>query len=532
MEKVLEPSVLEDLIVRSPILSCMLLLVMGLIIGVVVVALIYKKKFGNVNAKLSNMLQEAKKEAELITKEASIEKKGLILRVKAELEKESNEKRSELQALEKRLVSKEEALENKYAGLERKENDFRNKETKLSEREKESLKIKEELQKNYEKSKAQLLNIARLTQEEAADRIIKLLDKELEAEKAAKIRKSEAEVKLLSEKKARNIVVLAIQRQAIDQSQEHSTKLIPIANDEMKGRIIGRDGRNIRAFEQACGVDLIIDDTPDAILISCFDPIRKHIAKIALERLLQDGRIHPSRIEEVVNKVRKDTGIAIRDAGEAAVVDLGLSTIHPELVKLIGQLQFRFSYGQQQLQHSIETAQLSGVMASELGIDPKMAKRAGLLHDIGKAVTHEIEGSHAMIGADICKKYGESIDIEHAIRAHHQDIEPRTVLAFIVEAADAMSGGRPGARSKTEADYVQRLEKIEEICQSYKGVQRSYAVQAGRDVRILVDPQKINDDQATLLARDISKRITDEVQFPGQIKVNVIREFRVVDFAQ
>jgi ribonuclease Y len=519
-------------IVSSPSLLAGIAAVLGLAAGIAAVYLFYRKKFGDVRKKSRAMIEEAKKEAQLIKKEADLERKDLILKAKTELEKETRQRRSELNVIEKRLLSKEEVLEKKYLSLEKKENNFRQKEDRIFERENELGKIRQQLEGNLEESKRQLLNVSRLTEEEARGRVIRMIERELEVERATMIRKKEAETKLIAEKKARNIIVLSIQRQAIDQCQEHSTRLLPIPNDEMKGRIIGRDGRNIRAFEHACGVDLIVDDTPDAILVSCFDPVRKHIAKAALEKLLVDGRIHPARIEEVVNKVRKDTGIAIRDAGENAILELGLSNVHPELVKLIGMLQFRFSYGQQQLKHSMEVSQLAGLMAGELGVPVKMAKRAGLLHDIGKAVTHEIEGSHAMIGADLCKKYGESADIEHAVRSHHQDIEPRTVLAFLIDAADAMSGGRPGARSKTEANYIERLEKLEEICMSYKGVQRSYAVQAGRDVRVLVDPQKISDDQAILLARDITQRITDEIQFPGQIKVNVIREYRAVEFAQ
>lgn len=492
----------------------------------------YRKKFGDAQKKIDSMMQSARKEVELLRKEAEIEKKDVLLKTKSELEKDANARRSELAGMEKRLLGKEEILEKKYLSVEKRENDLRVKDERISEKEKEISRLKDEIQKTADERKNKLLAISRLTEEEARKEILKTLEEELENEKANLIKKSEIEAKLMAEKKARNILVLAIQRQAIEQCQEHSTKLIPIPNDEMKGRIIGRDGRNIRAFEQCCGADLIVDDTPDAILISCFDPIRKHIAKISLERLMADGRIHPARIEEVVNKVRKETGIAIRDAGEAAAVDLNLTSIHPELMKLIGMLQFRFSYGQQQLQHSMEVAQIAGIMAGELGIDVKVAKRAGLLHDIGKAVTHEIEGSHAMIGADLCKKYGESPDVEHAVRAHHQDVEPRTVFAFIIDAADAISGGRPGARSKTEANYIQRLEKLEEICMSFKGVQRSYAVQAGRDVRILVDPQKLNDSQAVMLARDITKRIVDEMQFPGQIKVSVIREYRAIEYAQ
>ncbi len=522
----------ESVIHSAPYLFIGIFLVSGLIIGSIFMVWYYRKKFGDSQKKIDLMMLDAKKEVELIKKEAEIEKKDILLKTKTEIERDANARRSELAAMEKRLVGKEEILEKKYISVEKRENDLRAKDERISEKEKEITRLKEEIQKTADERKNKLLAISRLTEEEAKKEILKTLEEELENEKANLIKKSEIEAKLMAEKKARNILVLSIQRQAIEQCQEHSTKLIPIPNDEMKGRIIGRDGRNIRAFEQCCGADLIVDDTPDAILISCFDPIRKHIAKISLERLMADGRIHPARIEEVVNKVRKETGIAIRDAGEAAAVDLGLTSIHPELMKLIGMLQFRFSYGQQQLQHSIEVAQIAGIMAGELGIDVKVAKRAGLLHDIGKAVTHEIEGSHAMIGADLCKKYGESADVEHAVRAHHQDVEPRTVFAFIIDAADAISGGRPGARSKTEANYIQRLEKLEEICMSFKGVQRSYAVQAGRDVRILVDPQKLNDSQAVMLARDITRRIVDEMQFPGQIKVSVIREYRAIEYAQ
>ena len=532
MKPAVDPKGFESLIISAPYLFITLFLILGLIIGSLVMFRYYRKKFGEAQKKVDLMLLDAKKEAEIIKKEAEIEKKDILLKTKAELDRDTSNRRNELAAMEKRLLGKEEILEKKYLSVEKRENELRAKDDRISEKEKEITRLKEEIQKTADERKSKLLAISRLTEEEAKKEILKTLEEELENEKANLIKKSEIEAKLIAEKKARNIVVLSIQRQAIEQCQEHSTKLIPIPNDEMKGRIIGRDGRNIRAFEQSCGADLIVDDTPDAILISCFDPIRKHIAKISLERLMADGRIHPARIEEVVNKVRKETGIAIRDAGEAAMVDLGITSIHPELMKLIGMLQFRFSYGQQQLQHSIEVAQIAGIMAGELGIDVKLAKPAGLLHDIGKAVTHEIEGSHAMIGADLCKKYGESADVEHAVRAHHQDVEPRTVFAFIIDAADAISGGRPGARSKTEANYIQRLEKLEEICMSFKGVQRSYAVQAGRDVRILVDPQKLNDSQAVLLARDITKRIVDEMQFPGQIKVSVIREYRAVEYAQ
>ncbi|OVE73692.1 ribonuclease Y [bacterium B13(2017)] len=508
------------------------MLAIGIVVGAIIVISYYKKKIGDAQQKADELINDSKKESKLIKKEAELERKDLIVKTRIDLEKETNRKRHDLNSLEKRLIAKEEILEKKYNSLERKENDFVKKEERVFEKEKDIAKLKGELNKILDDKKKQLMNISRLSEEEAKRNVLNILEEELATERANRIRKAEVEAKIAADKKARNIIVMAVQRQAIDQSQEHSTKVVPIPNDEMKGRIIGRDGRNIRAFEQACGVDLIVDDTPDSILISCFDPIRKYIAKTALEKMLADGRIHPARIEEVVNKVRKETGMAIRDAGESAILDLGLTSMHPELVKLIGQLQFRYSYGQEQLQHSIEVAQIAGIMASELGVDPKLAKRAGLLHDIGKAVTHEIEGSHAMIGADLCKKYGESADIEHAVRAHHRDIEPRTVIAFIIDSADSISGARPGARSKTEVNFIQRLEKLEEICMSYNGVQRSYAVQAGRDVRVLVDPEEISDEKAIILARDITKRIVEEMQFPGQIKVNVIREYRAIEYAQ
>jgi len=527
----LEPNIVEHWITAAPIYWMGGSFVISFLFGSLIVKLFYMKKFGDVNKKIEAMLLDAKKDVELGKKEVDLERKDLILKTKANLEKEINQRRSEISVMEKRIISKEELLEKKYLSLEEKEDNFRKREDNLFNKEKNIGELVSEATEIRNKEKNELLSITHLSEEDAKKRLFKMLDDSLELEKANMIRKSEAEAKLQADRKARNILVLSIQKQAIDQCQEHSTKMIPIQNDEMKGRIIGREGRNIRAFEQICGVDLIVDDTPDAILVSSFDPIRKHIAKISLEKLLADGRIHPARIEEIVSRVRKDTGAQVKDVGENSVLDLGIASMHPDLIKLIGQLQFRFSYGQQQLQHSIEVAQLAGIMAGELGVDIKLAKRAGLLHDIGKAVTHEIEGSHAMIGADLCRKYGECADVEHAVRAHHHDVEPRTVLAFLIDACDAISGSRPAARSKTEVSYIQRLEKLEEICLSYKGVQRSYAVQAGRDVRVLVDPTKISDDQAVLLVRDITRRITDEMQFPGQIKVSVIREYRAIEVA-
>ena len=526
---------LEDIILKHPsafLIGSIVTPLISFILGWILKQSLIARKIGDARKKTETLISDAKKEASIIKKEAEIEVKDIILKAKTDTEREANQRRAELSAIEKRLLSKEELLEKKYTSFEKRENDYRSKEARLDASQKEIDTLRNDVKKQLEQQKMQLLSVAKLSEEEARKQVFRVLEQDLENERASYVRKYEAETKQIADKKARNIIVQSIQRQALEQVQDHSTKVVPIPNDEMKGRIIGRDGRNIRAFEQACGVDLIVDDTPDSILISCFDPVRRHIAKLALEKLLTDGRIHPVRIEELVEKARKETANSVREAGEGAIAELGLSSFSPELIKLIGQLQFRTSYGQQQLKHSIEVAQLAGVMAAELGADVKLAKRAGLLHDIGKAVTHEIEGSHAMIGADLCKKYGEGPDVEHAVRAHHHDVDPRTVFAFLVDASDAISGGRPGARSKTEATYIQRLEKLEEICLSFKGVQRSYAVQAGRDVRVLVDPYKISDDLAVLMARDITKRIEQEMQFPGQIKVSVIRELRAVEYAQ
>jgi len=524
------PSIVK-LFSYSPYLWTSSIVILGFLLGVLVLFLIHQRKFGDAQRKVDLMILETKKETDLMRKEVDLESKNLIFKTKADLEKDLTARRDELTLMEKRVISKEEILEKKVNSLDKKESDLRAKEEHFVKKEQNMNEAQNSIQKVLEDQRRQLLNIAHLSEEEAKQQILKNLESELESDRVRLIKKMETEIKLQAEKKARNILVLSIQRQALDQCQDHATKLVPIPSDEMKGRIIGREGRNIRAFEHACGCDVIVDDTPDAILISCFDPVRRYIARTALEILMLDGRVHPARIEEVVAKVRRETGNMIREGAEAAVAELGLTQMHPEIMKLLGQLQFRTSYGQEQLKHSMEVSQLAGVMAAELGVDVKLAKRAALLHDIGKALTHEIEGSHAMIGADFCKKYGESADVEHAVRAHHRDVEPRTIFAFIVDAADAMSGGRPGARSKTEASYIQRLEKIEEICMSFRGVDRSYAVQAGRDVRIFVNPSKINDNQALLMARDITRRIENDVQFPGQIKVSVIRESRAVEFA-
>lgn len=522
---------IEEIFIQAPLAWIGFVLIIGLLGGYTVHLFMYRKRLGDAQKNAETILSDAKEKAELIKNSAKIEVKDTILKSRDRIEKETIDRRRELSHLEKRLLAKEEVLEKKYNQIEKREEDYRRKEDNIKKEEDQIRQTQNELSRIIKQRKDELLQVSKLTEEEAKNYILKILDEELENDKAKHIRKIEAEMKIQAEKKARNIIVLAIQRQALDQSQEHSTKLVPIPNDELKGRIIGREGRNIKAFETTCGVDLIVDDTPDSILISCFDPVRRYIAQVALEKLIAEGRFHPTRIEEIIAKIRKDTGVAIREAGENALYELGITSVHPEIIKLIGQLQFRYSYGQQQLKHSMEVAQLAGVMAAELGVDVKMAKKAGLLHDIGKALTHEIEGSHAMIGADLCKKYGEGPDIEHAIRSHHYDVEPRTVLAFLTEAADAISGGRPGARSKTEGTYIQRLEKLEEICNSFKGVEKAYALQAGRDVRVLVNSKDINDDKITLMAKEISKKIEDEMQFPGQIRVSVIRETRAIEFA-
>ncbi|WP_406678487.1 ribonuclease Y [Moorella sp. ACPs] len=471
------------------------------------------------------IIEEAKKEAEAKKREAVLEAKEEAHRIRNEIERESRERRSELQRFERRLMQKEEALDRKTEALERKE-------ASLHRQEEAAQKLREELEELRRRQVSELERISGLTTEEARAILLQSVEEEVRHEAAMLIKQIETEAKEEAEKRAREIVTHAIQHCAADYVAEATVSVVNLPNDEMKGRIIGREGRNIRALETLTGVDLIIDDTPEAVILSSFDPIRREVARIALEKLIIDGRIHPARIEEMVEKARRELEQKIREEGERATFEAGIHGLHPELVRLLGKLKYRTSYGQNVLKHSLEVAFLAGAMAAELGVDVQLAKRAGLLHDIGKAVDFEVEGPHVALGVDLAKKYRESPEVIHAIEAHHGDVEPRSIEAGLVQAADAISAARPGARRETLEAYIKRLEKLEEIADSFAGVEKSYAIQAGREVRILVKPDKIDDAMAVHLAREIVKKIEKEMEYPGQIKVVVIRETRAVDYAK
>ncbi|MBI5419850.1 MAG: ribonuclease Y [Deltaproteobacteria bacterium] len=483
-------------------------------------------------AKAEEILQNAKKEAENILKEAALQAKDYQLQVKLDFERETRDRKNEISQLEKRLLQKEDQLDRKTEALETRSQELARKDKELAELSKKLEKGQAELQELLHKEKENLERIAGVTAEQAKAELVEMVTDEARLEAGKKIRAMDEEYKEEASQKARKMISLAVQRYAADYVAEHVVTAVPLPSEEMKGRIIGREGRNIRAFEAATGIDIIIDDTPEAVILSGFNPVRREVARIALTRLVQDGRIHPARIEETVEKVTREIDETIREAGEQALFDLGLHGIHPELVKLIGKLKYRTSYGQNIYTHSLEVAFLCGMIASELGLNAKVAKRAGLLHDIGKAVDHEIEGPHGLIGADLAKKYGESGRIVHAIAAHHEDESPHDILPILVQAADALSGARPGARREMLANYLKRLEELEKIAKSFAGVEKSYAIQAGREVRIIVDNQKVADDAATMLARDIAKKIESELSYPGQIRVTVIRETRAVDYAR
>ena len=490
----------------------------------------YRKKIaeaeiGNAETEAKRIVSDAQKLAESKKREALVEAKEEIHRNRVEYEKEVKERRSELNRQERRIQQKEENLDKKTESLEAKEE-------QLSKKLKELESQKEELRELKAKEIDLLEKISGLTAEEAKDYLLKNIESEVRHETAIMIKEIEAQAKEEAEKRAKNILGMAIQKCAADHVAETTVSVVPLPNDEMKGRIIGREGRNIRALETATGIDLIIDDTPEAVILSGFDPIRREIARISLEKLIVDGRIHPARIEEMVERARKEVEATIKQEGEHATFDTGVHGLHPEVIKLLGKLKYRTSYGQNVLKHSIEVSHLSGLMAGELGADVTIAKRAGLLHDIGKAVDHEIEGSHITIGVDIAKKYHESRDVIHAIHSHHGDVEATTLIACIVQAADAISAARPGARRENLESYIKRLEKLEEIANSFKGVEKSFAIQAGREVRIMVKPEDINDESTILIARDIVKKIESELEYPGQIKVNVIRETRAVEYAK
>lgn len=482
-------------------------------------------KVGSAEEKAREIIDEALKTAETKKREALLEAKEENLKAKNDLEKETKERRTEIQRYEKRVLSKEEALDKKADALEKRE-------SKLTMRENEFEKEKEEVAEIRQSHLRELEKISGLTSEQAKDYLLKTVEEDVKHETAVLVKELERKAKDEADKKAKEYVVNAIQKCAADHVSETTISVVPLPNDEMKGRIIGREGRNIRALENLTGVDLIIDDTPEAVILSGFDPIRREIARIALEKLIVDGRIHPARIEEMVEKARKEVEVMIREEGEAATLEVGVHGIHPELIRLLGKMKFRTSYGQNALRHSIEVAHLSGLLAGEMGADVRMAKRAGLLHDIGKSVDHDMEGSHIQLGVDLCRKYKESALVINAVEAHHGDVEPESMIACLVQAADAISAARPGARRETLETYTNRLKQLEDISNGFKGVDKSFAIQAGREVRVMVIPDQINDDAMVLLARDISKQIEAELQYPGQIKVNVIRESRVTEYAR
>ncbi|MEN2985396.1 MAG: ribonuclease Y [Thermodesulfovibrionaceae bacterium] len=478
------------------------------------------------------ILEEAKKEAETIKKEAQIAAKEVVYQLKSEAEKEIKEKTKELSYQEKRLRQKEEILDRKIEQVDKKDIELTKREKEIVLREKALQEKENEYNRLISEQRSLLEKIAGMKEEEAKQELFKRIEQEARFEAAKLIKKIEDEARQQADKKAREILSLAVQRYASDYVVDATVTAVPLPNDEMKGRIIGREGRNIRTFEALTGVDLVVDDTPELVILSCFDPIRREVARIALERLISDGRIHPARIEEVVEKARRDVELSIKDEGERAIFELGLSGIHPELIKLIGRLKYRSSYGQNVLQHSKEVAWLSGIMAGEIGANVKLAKRAGLLHDIGKAVDHEMEGSHQEIGAMLARKYGEGEEVINAILSHHEDIEFNCIESALVAAADALSAARPGVRRETIESYIKRLTQLEELAMSFEGVQTCYAIQAGREIRIIVRPDTVSDEECAMIARQLSKRIEKELSYPGQIKVTVIRESRFIEYAK
>ena len=513
------------ILIISVVAAFLVALVIGMLVGVAYRKKVAEAEIGSAEAQAKKIVEEGEKLAETKKKEALLEAKEEILKQKNEMERENKERRKEISRAENRVASREETLDRKLENLDKKE------ET-LSKKIKENTERGEELEKMKATELELLQKISGYTAQEAKAELINRIEEEVKHEAAMKIVEIESQLKDEADSKAREIVALAIQRCAADHVSETTVSVVALPNDDMKGRIIGREGRNIRTIETMTGVDLIIDDTPEAITLSCFDPVRREVARIALEKLISDGRIHPARIEEMVEKAKKEVDNAIKQAGDKAIFETGIHGIAPELVRLLGRLRYRTSYGQNVLTHSIEVAFLSGIIADELGVDSTLAKRAGLLHDIGKALTSELEGSHVQLGIDIAKKHKENKDVLHAIEAHHGDVEPRTIVAMIVQAADAISAARPGARREDLENYIKRLQKLEEIATSFNGVEKSFAIQAGREIRIMVKPEEVNDDQMVLVARDIVKKIEAELEYPGQIKINVIRESRAVDYAK
>ena len=513
----------------SYVITAVVAVLVASIVTAIVVRSVLEKKadttIGNAEGRAREILDKALKDAEDAKREKLLEAKEESIRTKNELDKEVKERRAEVQRFERRVQQKEENIDKKADAIEKRE-------AVLNAKEEEMAKEKEQIAKLNEQRVQELERISGLTSEQAKEYLLKTVEEDVKHETAVMIKEMESRAKEEADKKAKEYVVNAIQKCAADHVSETTISVVQLPNDEMKGRIIGREGRNIRTLETMTGVDLIIDDTPEAVILSGFDPIRREVARIALEKLIVDGRIHPARIEEMVEKAQKEVEVMIKEEGEAATLEVGVHGIHPELVRLLGKMKFRTSYGQNALKHSVEVAQLTGLMAAELGLDVRMAKRAGLLHDIGKAVDHEMEGSHIQLGSELCRKYKESAIVINAVESHHGDVEAQSLIACLVQAADTISAARPGARRETLETYTTRLRQLEDITNSFKGVDKSYAIQAGREIRVMVVPEHVTDSDMVLMARDISKKIEEEMEYPGQIKVNVIRESRVVDYAK
>ena len=512
-------------VIIAVILTCIITAILTAAITISYRKKVAEAKVGSAEEKAREIIDEAVKNAETKKRESSLEIKEESIRAKNELDKEIKERRAEIQRNERRIEQKEANIDRKLEAVEKREAGFAAKEEEIN-------REKEEVARLHEERVQELERISGLTSEQAKEYLLKTIEDDVKIDTAKLIKEMESKAKEEAGKKAKEYVVTAIQKCAADHVAETTISVVQLPNDEMKGRIIGREGRNIRSIENATGVELIIDDTPEAVVLSGFDPVRREVARIALERLIVDGRIHPARIEEMVEKAQKEVENMMREEGEAAILEVGIHNIHPELVKLLGKMKFRTSYGQNALKHSIEVAQLSGLLAAEIGVDVRMAKRAGLLHDIGKSVDHEMEGSHVQLGSELCKKYKESPIVINAVESHHGDAEPTNLISCIVQAADTISAARPGARRETLETYTNRLKQLEDITNSFKGVDKSFAIQAGREVRIMVVPEQISDDDMVLLARDISKKIEESLEYPGQIKVNVIRESRVTDYAK
>ena len=504
---------------------CIVVAVVASLISILIRKKTVEKTIGSAEVKAREIIDDAIKDAEAKKKEMLLEAKEDNLKTKNELDKEVKERRAEIQKYEQRILNKEEAVDKKADSIEKREQSLKDREENLAEKQAKVDSLSEQRVNELER-------ISGLTSEQAKEQLLNTVEEEIKIETAKVIKEGEARIKEESDKKARDIIVNAIQKCATDQVSEATISVVQLPNEDMKGRIIGREGRNIKTLESLTGVDLIIDDTPEAVVLSGFDPIRREVARIALEKLIVDGRIQPSRIEEMVNKAKKEVENVIREEGESATLEVGVHGIHPELIKLLGKMKFRTSYGQNALKHSIEVAHLSGLMASEMGLDVRVAKRAGLLHDIGKAVDHEQEGTHIQLGVELCRKYKESGVVINAVEAHHGDVEPETLIACIVQAADAISAARPGARRETLETYTNRLKQLEDITNSFEGVDNSFAIQAGREIRVMVVPDKVSDADMVLMARDISKQIEAELEYPGQIKVNVVRESRAIDYAK